>query len=212
MAWMIVEVAVAIILGIIASSIALVGFGRDSVIEFFAAAAAVWQLRGDGRERETRAVRLIGVTFFVLAAYLAVESMRDLIGHVRLRTVHVRARCNRRRLDHHAGAGYCEAPDRPGHLRHVRHRRTGHLGHARLPGHDHRRRARHRPHHHRPRRARPGTLDSETRGRVRGRHQGRVLPLGRPHLRLHQLLHQHPGSAAVGGPPARYHRRRPEPS
>jgi len=83
MAWMTVEAAVAIISGIIAASIALVGFGLDSVIEFFAAAVVVWQLRGDGEERESRAVHLIGVTFFVLAAYLAVESIRDLIGHAR---------------------------------------------------------------------------------------------------------------------------------
>jgi divalent metal cation (Fe/Co/Zn/Cd) transporter len=78
MAWMTVEAAVAIASGIIASSIALVGFGLDSVIEFFAAAVVVWQLRGGGEERETRAVRLIGVTFFVLAAYLAAVSIYDL--------------------------------------------------------------------------------------------------------------------------------------
>jgi divalent metal cation (Fe/Co/Zn/Cd) transporter len=79
MAWMTVEAAVAITAGIIASSIALVGFGLDSVIEFFAAAVVVWQLRGEGEERETRAVRLIGITFFGLAAYLAAESIHDLI-------------------------------------------------------------------------------------------------------------------------------------
>jgi len=83
MAWMTVEAAVAIVAGIIASSIVLVGFGLDSVIEFFAAAVVVWQLRGGGEERETRAVRLIGVTFFVLAAYLAAESIHDLITQAR---------------------------------------------------------------------------------------------------------------------------------
>ena len=81
MAWMTVEAAAAITAGIIASSIALVGFGLDSVIEFFAAAIVVWQLRSDSEERETRAVRLIGVTFFVLAAYLAAEGIRDLLSH-----------------------------------------------------------------------------------------------------------------------------------
>jgi len=83
MAWMTVEAAVAVVSGIIASSIALVGFGLDSVIEFFAAAVVVWQLRGGGEERETRAVRLIGVTFFVLAAYLVAESIHDLITQAR---------------------------------------------------------------------------------------------------------------------------------
>lgn len=79
MAWMTVEAAVAIVSGIIASSIALTGFGLDSVIEFFAAAVVVWQVRGAvGEERETRALRLIAITFFALAAYLAIESITDL--------------------------------------------------------------------------------------------------------------------------------------
>ena len=85
MAWMTVEAAVAITAGVLAASIALTGFGLDSVIEFFAAAIVVWQLRGEiaGQERETRAVRLIGVTFFALAAYLAVESIHDLVTRAR---------------------------------------------------------------------------------------------------------------------------------
>jgi divalent metal cation (Fe/Co/Zn/Cd) transporter len=83
MAWMTVEAAVALASGIIASSIALVGFGLDSVIEFFAAAVVVWQLRGAGQDRETRATRLIGMTFFILAAYLTAESIRALIGEGR---------------------------------------------------------------------------------------------------------------------------------
>jgi divalent metal cation (Fe/Co/Zn/Cd) transporter len=83
MAWMVAEAAVAVTAGVIASSVALVGFGLDSVIELFAAAIVVWQLRGDGLERETRAVRLIGVTFFALAAYLTAQSIRDLAGHAR---------------------------------------------------------------------------------------------------------------------------------
>ena len=84
MAWMTVEAAVAIIAGIVASSIALIGFGLDSVIEFFAAAVVVWQLRGTvSEQRETRALRLIAFTFFALAAYLAVESITDLISQHR---------------------------------------------------------------------------------------------------------------------------------
>ena len=84
MAWMTVEAVVAITSGFVASSIALIGFGLDSVIEFFAAAVVVWQLRGAvSEERETRALRLIGVTFFALAAYLAVESISDLVSQTR---------------------------------------------------------------------------------------------------------------------------------
>ena len=81
MAWMTAEAAVAITAGILASSIALTGFGLDSVIELFSAGIVVWQLRGEiaGEERETRAVRLIGITFFALAAYLTAESIHDLV-------------------------------------------------------------------------------------------------------------------------------------
>ena len=53
MAWMTAEAAVPIAAGIIASSIAPVGFGLDSVIEFAAAAVVVWQLRGEAEDRET---------------------------------------------------------------------------------------------------------------------------------------------------------------
>jgi divalent metal cation (Fe/Co/Zn/Cd) transporter len=83
MAWMVVEAGVAITAGVIASSIALTGFGLDSVIELFSAGIVVWQLRGDAEERETRAVRLVGVTFFVLAAYLVAESIHDLVSLAR---------------------------------------------------------------------------------------------------------------------------------
>jgi divalent metal cation (Fe/Co/Zn/Cd) transporter len=77
-AWMMIEAGVAITAGVIAASIALVGFGLDSVIELFSATIVIWQLRGTGASRETSAVRFIGVTFFALAAYLVVESSHDL--------------------------------------------------------------------------------------------------------------------------------------
>ena len=85
MAWMVAEAAVAITAGVLASSIVLIGFGLDSVIEFFAAMIVIWQLRGEiaGQQRETRAVRLIGLTFFALAAYLAAESIHDLVTRAR---------------------------------------------------------------------------------------------------------------------------------
>jgi divalent metal cation (Fe/Co/Zn/Cd) transporter len=83
MAWMTVEAAVAITAGIVASSIALTAFGLDSVIEFAAGVIVVWQLRSGNGQREQRAVRVIGVTFFLLAAYLVIESIRDLISQAR---------------------------------------------------------------------------------------------------------------------------------
>ena len=64
-----------------AGSIALAGFGLDSVIEFALAVVVVWQLRGRGGQE--RKLRLIGVTFFALTVYPAVQGIRDLAGQVR---------------------------------------------------------------------------------------------------------------------------------
>lgn len=82
--WNVVEAIIAIAAGLAASSIALVGFGFDSTIEVAAAAVVVWQFRAELRggvddERERRALKLIAVTFFVLAAYVTVEATRTLI-------------------------------------------------------------------------------------------------------------------------------------
>ncbi len=78
--WNVIEGMVAIGAGIAAGSIALVGFGFDSSIEGFAASVVVWQLRGaQHEEREQRALRLIAVTFFILAGYVVFESVRDLV-------------------------------------------------------------------------------------------------------------------------------------
>jgi hypothetical protein len=83
--WMVAEAAVAITAGLIAASIALVGFGLGSMIELISATIVILQLRGEitGQDRHTRAVRLIGVTFFALATYLAIDSIRDLATQAR---------------------------------------------------------------------------------------------------------------------------------
>jgi hypothetical protein len=75
---MVGEAVVANTAGVIAASIALVGFGLDSVIELVSASIVIWQLRGEiaGQDRQARAVRLIGLTFFTIAAYLTVERGR----------------------------------------------------------------------------------------------------------------------------------------
>ena len=83
MAWMTAEAAVAITAGVLASSIALTGFGLDSVIEFLAAAVVIWELRGQRRDRQAPALKLIGITFFVLAAYLAAEGIHALASRAR---------------------------------------------------------------------------------------------------------------------------------
>ncbi len=76
--WNSVECVVAVAAGIAAGSIALVGFGLDSLVEVFAGAVVLWRLRGEDEERERRALRLIALSFFALAAYVVAESTRDL--------------------------------------------------------------------------------------------------------------------------------------
>jgi divalent metal cation (Fe/Co/Zn/Cd) transporter len=80
-AWMTAEAAVAVTAGIVAGSVALTGFGLDSVIELASAVIVIWQLRGEtaGQDRDTRAVRLVGVTFFALAAYLTADGIASLV-------------------------------------------------------------------------------------------------------------------------------------
>jgi len=82
LAWMTVEGGVALAAGVVASSIALVGFGLDSAIEGFASVIIVWRFTGrrmfSGRA-EQRAQKLVAVQFFLLAPYVAIESTRALI-------------------------------------------------------------------------------------------------------------------------------------
>jgi divalent metal cation (Fe/Co/Zn/Cd) transporter len=78
-AWNSVECVVAVSAGIAAGSIALVGFGLDSLVEVFASFVVLWRLRGDEENRERRALRLIAVSFFALATYVMAEAIRDLI-------------------------------------------------------------------------------------------------------------------------------------
>jgi divalent metal cation (Fe/Co/Zn/Cd) transporter len=79
-AWNGVECAIAVGAGVAAGSIALVGFGLDSLVEVFAGTVVLWRLAGvDDETRERRALRLIAVSFFALAAYVVAEVVRDVV-------------------------------------------------------------------------------------------------------------------------------------
>jgi divalent metal cation (Fe/Co/Zn/Cd) transporter len=83
LAWMTIEGAVAITAGIVASSIALIGFGLDSVIEGAASVIIIWRFTGTrlfSHVAEERAQKLVAVQFFLLAPYVTVESLRALVG------------------------------------------------------------------------------------------------------------------------------------
>jgi divalent metal cation (Fe/Co/Zn/Cd) transporter len=82
--WNLVEAAVAVSAGLLAGSIALVGFGIDSVIEMSSGAILLWRLSSDRDEEsreqiEARALKLVGASLLALAAYVAIEAAKTLI-------------------------------------------------------------------------------------------------------------------------------------
>jgi len=80
-AWHVLEFAIAIAAGLAASSIALIGFGADSLIEALAGGVVLWLFTGRRRgssNAERRAQQLIAVSFFLLAGYVGVEALRTL--------------------------------------------------------------------------------------------------------------------------------------
>lgn len=83
--WHLVEAAVALAAGVVAGSVALVGFGADSLIEAAAGVVVLWLMggaRSSSPGAERRAQQLIAASFVVLAAYIGVEAVRDLVsGH-----------------------------------------------------------------------------------------------------------------------------------
>lgn len=78
-AWNVIEAVIAIAAGSAAGSVALVSFGLDSTIEVGSALVIIWQFSGLDERREALALRLIGVSFFALAAYVGVRALLDLV-------------------------------------------------------------------------------------------------------------------------------------
>lgn len=68
--WNVVGTVVVVVAAWAAHSVALAGFGLDSLIEIFASVVVVWQLTGTGAQRERQALRFIGLAFFALAFYI----------------------------------------------------------------------------------------------------------------------------------------------
>ncbi|HET9323037.1 MAG TPA: hypothetical protein VFO03_04105, partial [Gaiellaceae bacterium] len=83
--WMTAEGVIAVVAGFAAGSIALVGFGFDSAIEGIASVVIIWRFWGAralSEHAERRAQKLVAVSFFILAPYVALESVRALVtGH-----------------------------------------------------------------------------------------------------------------------------------
>jgi len=80
--WNVVGCAIVIAAAVAAHSVALAGFGLDSVIEIFASVVVVWELTGMDKGRERTALRLIGFAFLALAAYILVQCIVTLLHHI----------------------------------------------------------------------------------------------------------------------------------
>jgi len=72
--WNIIGIVVLAVTAIEARSVALAGFGLDSLIEIGASMAVIWELAGSSEQRQRRALRLVGITFSLLAVYLTIQS------------------------------------------------------------------------------------------------------------------------------------------
>ncbi len=77
--WNVVGVVIVVWAAFATNSVALAGFGLDSLIEIFASIVVVWQLKGVNEQREKLSLRLIGSAFFGLALYILVQSVRTLV-------------------------------------------------------------------------------------------------------------------------------------
>jgi divalent metal cation (Fe/Co/Zn/Cd) transporter len=82
--WNFFEASIAIWAGLIAGSVALLAFGLDSIIELFAGAVLIWRFWKEKDEKEGKkekiALRLIGITFFLLAIFILLNSILTLFG------------------------------------------------------------------------------------------------------------------------------------
>jgi divalent metal cation (Fe/Co/Zn/Cd) transporter len=76
--WNVVGSVIVLAAAVVARSVALAGFGLDSLIEIIASLVVVWQLRDVASDRERRALRIIGVAFIMLAIYIAAQSIYTL--------------------------------------------------------------------------------------------------------------------------------------
>src|SRR5919198_5813615 len=84
LAWMTAEGAIGVTAGILANSIALIGYGLDSTIEGIASIVVIWRFTGHrvhSDDAEARAQKLVAISFFLLAPYIVVEAVHRLLSN-----------------------------------------------------------------------------------------------------------------------------------
>lgn len=79
LAWNVVGVCIVLYAAIKANSVALAGFGLDSLIEILASAVVIWELTGVDKGREAKALKTISVVFTLLAGYILVQAIRSVL-------------------------------------------------------------------------------------------------------------------------------------
>jgi len=82
--WNILEAGVALWAALLSSSVALLAFGLDSLIELFAGAVLIWRFSKEASDEslaERKALRLVGVTFFLLSGFILFQSLATLLGY-----------------------------------------------------------------------------------------------------------------------------------
>jgi hypothetical protein len=110
LAYMAAEGVVAVVAGIVAGSIALIGFGIDSAIEGFASVIIVWRFTGSrtlSEAAERKAQKLVAIQFFIVAPYVTVEAIRALANGTSAVGLALRQRRAR-------GSRSCSVPTSPG--------------------------------------------------------------------------------------------------
>src|SRR5437870_13211946 len=79
--WTSLEAIIGVAVGILAGSVALIGFGADSIIEVASSCVLLWWLAEGSINRDRVAHRMVGACFFALAAYIATDATVDLLKH-----------------------------------------------------------------------------------------------------------------------------------
>jgi divalent metal cation (Fe/Co/Zn/Cd) transporter len=79
--WTSLEAIIGVTVGVVAGSVALIGFGADSIIEVASSCVLLWWLAEGSIDRDRVAHRLVGACFFALAGYIAIDASVDLLKH-----------------------------------------------------------------------------------------------------------------------------------
>lgn len=80
--WNVLEGVISMLLGVLAGSVSLFAYGLESSVEVFASSVTVWELKGTGKGREKKALKMIGYAYLVVSLYVFIDASKSLFeGH-----------------------------------------------------------------------------------------------------------------------------------